>query len=196
MNLFRPFPFTWLPPLAAVALTISGLAWSPTVNADDWPRFLGGGGALKASSDVRPPTTWSDEDNLKWKLELPGPGVSSPIVVGDKVFVTAYSGYGTGGEDEKMEDLKRHLLCVDRSTGNVVWSKKMNSVAAEDPFVPPGVAAHGYASHTPVSDGENVYVFLGKSGVVAFDLDGNPKWRTTVGTGSGPMKWGSASSPV
>ena len=55
---------------------------------------------------------------------------------------------------------------------------------------------HGYASHTPVSDGQRVYVFFGKTGVLAFDLDGKKLWQTSVGTGSGPHGWGSASSPI
>ena len=59
-----------------------------------------------------------------------------------------------------------------------------------------GVPAHGYASHSPVSDGENVYVFFGKSGVFGFDLDGNQLWQTSVGTQSDSKRWGSASSPV
>jgi hypothetical protein len=59
-----------------------------------------------------------------------------------------------------------------------------------------GVPSHGYASHTPVSDGEHVYVFFGKTGVLAFDLDGNQLWKTSVGTGSDRRAWGSSSSPI
>ena len=55
---------------------------------------------------------------------------------------------------------------------------------------------HGYTSHTPVSDGQRVYVFFGKTGVLAFDLDGKKLWQTSVGTGSGPHGWGTASSPI
>jgi outer membrane protein assembly factor BamB len=55
---------------------------------------------------------------------------------------------------------------------------------------------HGYASHTPVSDGERVYVFFGKTGALAFDMEGNQLWQTSVGTGSGPRGWGTASSPI
>jgi len=58
------------------------------------------------------------------------------------------------------------------------------------------VHQHGYTSHTPVSDGERVYVFFGKTGVLAFDLDGNKLWQTGVGTGSGAHDWGTASSPI
>ena len=59
-----------------------------------------------------------------------------------------------------------------------------------------GVPEHGYASHTPVTDGKAVYAFLGKSGVYAFDLDGKKLWNVSVGTDSDDRRWGSASSPV
>ena len=59
-----------------------------------------------------------------------------------------------------------------------------------------GVPAHGYASHTPASDGQRVYAFFGKSGVKAFDLDGKALWERSVGTDSDPRRWGSSSSPI
>ena len=133
---------------------------------------------------------------MKWKLELPGKGVSSPIVVGDKVFVTAYSGYGVERGEGTIDDLKRHLICVDRNSGKILWNKSVESKVKEDPYSGAGVPAHGYASHTPVSDGERVFVFYGKSGVVAYDLDGKELWQKSVGTESGRMRWGSAASPI
>lgn len=166
-----------------------------TVAAENWSRFRGET-ADAISRGAAPPVEWGDEKNLTWKMELPGPGVSSPIVVGDRVFVTCYSGYGVGGEDEKLDDLRRHLICVDRASGKRLWSEQIEPVASEDPFEGVGVTAHGYASHTPVSDGTHVYAFFGKSGVYAFTLDGKQKWQASVGEGSGPMTWGSAASPI
>ncbi|MGB7345797.1 MAG: PQQ-binding-like beta-propeller repeat protein [Pirellulaceae bacterium] len=176
--------------------TVATLLLTGVSMAEDWPRFLGANGSGVSPDAVAAPLEWSDDSNLKWKSDLPGKGVSSPIVVGDKVFVTAYSGYGVGGKDEKMEDLKRHLVCLDRNDGKEVWSKAIEAVLPEDPYEGMGVPAHGYASHTPVSDGKMVFVFFGKTGVLAFDLDGNEIWRQSVGTGSGQQRWGSASSPV
>ena len=135
----------------------------------DWLRFRGPNGT--AVSESAAPTEFGMEKNLKWKLELPGKGVSSPIIVGDKVFVTAYSGYGVTRGEGSVEDLKRHLLCVDRKSGEQLWEKTVDSVSQEDSYSGRGIPTHGYASHTPVSDGERVYVFFGKSGVVAYDLD-------------------------
>ncbi len=161
--------------------------------ADDWPRFRGPNGT--GVSIEKAPLEWSSDQGIKWKVELPGIGVSSPIVVGDRVFVTSYSGYGVPGGGE-MKDLKRHLSCFDRSSGKELWTKTVDAKLPEDPYSPPGVTSHGYASHTPVSDGKLVFAFFGKSGVYAYDLDGNEKWHAEVGDGSGPMQWGSAASPI
>jgi outer membrane protein assembly factor BamB len=74
--------------------------------------------------------------------------------------------------------------------------KTIDPVLPEDEFSGMGMPQHGYASHTPVSDGERVYVFFGKTGAMAFDKDGNQLWRTQVGAESDPRRWGSASSPI
>jgi outer membrane protein assembly factor BamB len=165
--------------------------------ASDWPRFRGPNGSGISPDSAPTPTSWSPTENLKWKAELPGAGVSCPIVVGDRVFVTCYSGYGVNRRDPgSQEDLKRHLVCVNRATGKIEWTKSYDAVLPEDPFAGAGVPEHGYASHTPVSDGERVYVFFGKSGAYAFDLTGNELWHTKLGKGSDPRQWGSSSSPI
>ncbi len=168
-----------------------------SLNASDWTRFRGPNGT-GISPDADPlPTTFSDTENLQWKIELPGAGVSCPIVVGDKVFVTCYSGYGVDRQDPgSMKDLKRHLVCVDRATGKTLWEKTIEAVLPEDEYSGMGVPEHGYASHTPVSDGTNVYVFFGKSGVFAYDLDGKELWNASVGKQSDDRSWGSSSSPI
>lgn len=162
--------------------------------AGDWPRFRGPNGNGISPDTVAPPVKFSATENLKWSVALPGEGVSSPIVVGDRVFITAYSGYGY--EPGDLLDLKRHLLCLDRQTGKVLWQKSVEAVLPEDSFSGLGVPAHGYASHTPVSDGKRVYAFFGKSGVYAYDLDGKQLWRASVGTESDRRRWGSSSSPI
>lgn len=166
------------------------------VEAADWARFRGPAGSGVSQESMRPPTTWGDEENLKWKCQLPGPGLSSPIVVGDRVYVTCWTGFAAG--DDSSDDpanLKRTLVAVERNSGDIVWTKSVDAVLPEDEFR--GMfAENGYASHTPACDGERIYCFFGKSGVVAFDLDGNQLWQTSVGTGLDPRGWGSASSPV
>ncbi|MCP4263562.1 MAG: PQQ-binding-like beta-propeller repeat protein [Planctomycetes bacterium] len=163
--------------------------------AGDWAGFRGPG-ARGSSPETGLATTWSETENLQWKTPLPGPGSSSPIVSGDKVFVTCHSGYGMGRNNlGDPSHLKRHLVCINTVDGKVYWDKTIPAVFPEIPYSG-RMHEHGYASHTPATDGKRVYVFFGKSGVLAFDLRGNLLWQYSVGTGSDKLKWGSASSPT
>ena len=177
--------------LAAATALLSCFAG---VKAADWPRFRGPNGSGVAADDAATPVEFGPGKNLAWKTRLPGAGVSSPIVVGDRVFVTAYSGYGAEGGTQL--DLVRHLVCLDLATGKILWTKSIEAVLPEDDYVGMGVPSHGYASHTPATDGKRVYAFLGKSGVHAYDFDGTLLWTRSVGTESDPRRWGSASSPI
>jgi outer membrane protein assembly factor BamB len=173
------------------------LALSFTLHANragaDWLQFRGPGG-LGISTEKNLPTTWSATKNVKWKTELPGAGSSSPIVVGDKIFVTCYSGYGQDNNktQNEMSALKRHLVCLTRD-GKILWTRDVPTALPETNYSS-YQALHGYASSTPVSDGKNVFVFFGKSGVFAFDLDGNQLWSASVGTKN--HSWGSGTSPI
>jgi outer membrane protein assembly factor BamB len=164
--------------------------------ATDWPRFRGPNGSGVSEETTPTPVTWSPDKNLKWKVKLPGPGSSCPIIVGDKIFVTSWSGYGTErGDRGKQDALLRHLTCLDRETGKTIWDKTVKPYLPEDEYG--GMfAEHGYCTHTPASDGERVYVFFGKTGALAFDMEGNQLWQTPLGTDSNRMNWGSSSSPV
>ena len=160
----------------------------------DWPRFLGPtGAAIVPESKV--PLKWSDSENVVWKAEMPGPGSSSPLVFGDKVFITCWTGYGDKEGSTDMSKLTRHLVCLNRADGKVIWDSKVPSAVEEDPWRG-YITEHGYATHTPVTDGERVYVFFGKSGALAFDMAGKQLWQTSCGTSSGQRRWGSAASPI
>jgi hypothetical protein len=158
-----------------------------------WPGFRGPN--LDGISTERGlPLKWGPQENLFWKLKLPGPGSSSPIVVGQRVLVTCWSGYGVPGTTKQdLPKLKRHLLCVDRSSGKVLWEKTIPARQPESPYSSQ-IAEHGYTTSTPVSDGQRIYVFFGATGVFAFDLDGNQLWHADVG--SYLNNFGSAGSPV
>ncbi|WP_176159661.1 PQQ-binding-like beta-propeller repeat protein [Prosthecobacter debontii] len=165
------------------------------VSAADWPRFLGPTGAA-AVSGAEIPLTWSASQNMAWKYTSPGPGSSSPIVVGDKVLFTSWSGYGDKEGADDPSKLQRHLVCLNLADGSRVWEAIVASAAREDLYEG-FLAEHGYATHTPVSDGESVYAFFGKSGAYAFDLQtGKQLWHTPLGTGSGSRRWGSGGSPI
>lgn len=186
-----------MPRNLTILSVVVSVCWGIHAAQADWRRFRGPNGSGVSEEATSTPTQWSPAENLQWKVKLPGKGVSSPIVVGDRVFVTCYSGYGLErGNPGDIENLKRHLICVDRNSGDVLWQKAVKAVQPEDPYAGAGVPSHGYASHTPVSDGERVYVFFGKTGVLAFDMDGKQLWQTSVGTGSDNRRWGSSSSPI
>jgi outer membrane protein assembly factor BamB len=159
----------------------------------DWRQFRGPHG-LGITTEHGLPVEWSSTKNVVWKTALPGPGTSSPTVVGDRIFLTCYTGYGVNGPDSgKMNDLRRHLVCVDRAKGKILWAKEFEPVLPEHRYHGEG-SYHGYSSSTPITDGEHLYVFFGKSGVYCFDLDGNQVWHVSVGKGID--RWGSAASPV
>ncbi len=165
-----------------------------TASAGDWTRFRGPNGSGIAT-EANVPTVWSDSKNLQWKTALPGRGSSSPIVCGERVFVTSYSGYGDGRADGSPDKLQRHLLCLERQTGKILWDKAVVAELPEDPYQG-FITEHGYASSTPVTDGERVYVFFGKTGVLAFDVTGKLLWQVNVGKQSSNRRWGSGASPL
>ena len=131
---------------------------STGLSAADFTQFRGESGkAVVAESNV--PSTWSDDSNLLWKSELSGRGSSSPIVVGGKVFVTAYAGYGNPEQPGSQEQLVRELLCFDLANGKQLWKATVRNQQREDQYQG-FITEHGYATSTPVSDGESVFVFF------------------------------------
>ena len=157
----------------------------------EWPQFRGPGGqGISTAKGL--PLTWSDKENLVWKTELPGAGTSSPIVVGNKIYLTCYTGFGVAGKPRGSQDLlKLHLVCLERDSGKVLWSKDVAPRLPEQMSIR---EEHGYASSSPAADSERIYCFFGKTGVFAFDHDGRQLWQADVG--SRLNGWGSASSPL
>lgn len=168
---------------------------SNIATSQSWTRFRGPNG-LGVSGETEIPTTWSDSENLAWKCELPGYGSSSPVLTDAFVFLTTYSGYGDEQRVGDIGNLKRQVVCIDRTDGRIAWTRSVDAVQPEDLYEGMGVPEHGYATNTPVTDGQNLYVFLGKSGVFAFDLEGNQIWQRSVGTDSSNRRWGSAASLI
>lgn len=164
-----------------------------TCDAENWARFRGPNGAgISESTSV--PLEWDNQSNLKWSADLPGKGSSSPVVFEDQIFLTAYTGYGLDRANPgSPANLKRHLLCFDRNTGAERWRATVDSDHDEDPYKG-FICEHGYASSTPVTDGKQVFVLFGKTGLIAFDTDGNQQWKTNLGTRSDPHNWGGGAS--
>jgi outer membrane protein assembly factor BamB len=173
-----------------IAICLLGVFSLPTF-ASDWPRFRGPEGS-GISAETGLPFTWSTKANLAWKADLPGPGSSSPIFLGDHIYLTCWTGYRVPGKPPgEQADLRRHLLCLDRKTGKAIWEK---SVTAKLPELEISRDGDGFASNTPVADADRVYCFFGKTGVFAFDHAGKQLWQTDVGDRAG--SWGSSASPI
>lgn len=160
----------------------------PATDIDGWAKWRGPKDDGMARGDA--PTEWSDSKNIAWKTKIPGRGMSSPIVWGDRIFVTsAISGPavastpaaagerprrgGPGGGAKGVEH-KFMLYCMDRKSGKIIWEQLTNTAAPHEGF---HFRYGSYASNTPVTDGKTVYAFFGSFGLFAYDLDGKLLWK-------------------
>lgn len=177
----------------AGCLSLAGcLSAASGAQGAEWMQFRGPGGQ-GISTERNLPTKWGTGENVDWQADLPGPGSSSPVVVGNRVYLTSYTGYGLEPASGDQAELRRHLLCFDRATGRLLWTKTFEPRLPEHKYQGEG-SYHGYAASTPASDGRRLYVFFGKSGVFCLDLDGERVWQASVGEGTNG--WGSGTSPV
>ncbi|HBJ33951.1 MAG TPA: serine/threonine protein kinase [Planctomycetaceae bacterium] len=155
-----------------------------------WTAFRGPT-AMGTSPASGLPLQWDDNQNMAWKITLPGAGASTPIVFGNRIYLTAYSGYFVPGEtDGSLEKLTRHLIALQLEDGKTVWDKAVPAKLPEEE----SIRDHGFAASSVAVDEDRIYAFFGKSGVFAFDHDGNQLWHADVG--SQTNGWGSAASPV
>ena len=163
----------------AIVLAAGLMAARATADADDWPRFRGPNGA-GISDAATVPTTWTDAD-YNWKVKLPGGGQSSPVVIGQRLFVT-------GGEHATA---KRMILCLDTATGRTLWQCDYPSKAYQQNN------DNSYATSTPAADATGVVVTWTTPAevlVVALDNAGREIWRR--GLGPFVCNHGSGSSPI
>jgi outer membrane protein assembly factor BamB len=169
----------------------------------EWPQWRGPLGTGVAPH-ADPPVEWSEDRNVRWKVELPGRGHSTPIVWGDRIFLTAAVPHGEAlkpatGERRGAHDnaplTHRHefvVLAVDRRDGRVQWKRTVNDgVPAEA-----GHRTGSLASHSPVTDGEHLFAYFGSRGLYALDLDGNPRWQVDLGEMETLHGHGEGSSPA
>lgn len=168
------------------------LVFTQTLCAEDWNRFRGPHGSGVVESDL--PTRWSESENLVWKTEIPGKGSSSPVTFGDRIYLTAFSGYALSAESPgDRSNLRLHVLCYSLEKGELIWDASIDP-APEEQEASKRVVDHGYASPTPCVDASGVYASFGPSGVVAFSLNGQQLWRRSVGTKT--AGFGAAASPI
>ncbi len=163
-------------------------------SAENWPRFRGPHGRGSAPH-CQPPIRWSATENIAWKTALPGPGGSSPVIWGERIFLTCYTGVDRQDKAQrgKPTALKLLVVCLAADDGAILWQREFP--ASEHQSSGDVIRYHGYAGHTPTVDAERVYAFFGTTGVLALDHDGKEIWRfSEVGTGT--RGWGTAASPI
>ena len=149
--------------------------------ANDWPSWRGPNGDGKLAEAEGYPVDWSPDNNLLWKVPLPSPGNSSPIVIGDKLFLTLASDQGQN----------RSLHCYSTKDGSLLWEKSTRYGKKDQTH-----KTNPYSSASPFSDGVRVYAWQGNAGLYTYDLDGNEIWKRNLGTDYAHI-WGpNAASPV
>lgn len=171
--------------------------------ADQWPQWRGPL-ATGEAPHADPPIRWSEQENVRWKVELPGKGHSTPVLWGDRLFLTTAIEIGEGfapvdvdapGAHDNAAVTHRHdfaVLAVDRHTGDIAWQ---TTVRSEIPWQ--GMHRSGsYASASPVTDGEVLITFFGSQGLYALDLDGQLLWKKDFGDMQVKHGHGEGSSPA
>jgi outer membrane protein assembly factor BamB len=178
--------------LAATALSAS----------DRWPQFRGmDAGAI--ADDPALPDTWTATQNVQWSLDLPGLGWSSPVVWGDHVFVTSVISSGKATAPQRgiypgsmpYDARARHrwmVYAVSLATGRIRWQREIRNI------VPPASKhlKNSFASETPVTDGDRVYVYFANIGLFALDMNGEVVWAHEMPPVNTRDAWGSGASPV
>jgi outer membrane protein assembly factor BamB len=172
-------------------------------SSDQWPQFRGPQ-STGVADDPNLPDAWSATRNVVWKTEIPGGGWSSPVVWGDRIFLTSVisttapeapkKGLYFGGNREGIptDEHRWMVYALDWKTGKIVWEREVHRGV-------PATSHHlknTYASETPVTDGERVYAYFGNLGLFVFDMEGKPVWSQPWGPFRTRYGWGTASSPV
>jgi outer membrane protein assembly factor BamB len=199
---------------ATSLLALFTLLLATTADAQHWPQFRGGTRSGVAVDNPNLPDTWSATENVAWKIDIPGRSWSSPVVWGNHVFVlttinvkqphqplnpvSTYIGRSLGGPmsgadiTQPTDEHRWVLYDVDVQTGKIRWERVVHTAV-------PLQAVHqknSFASETPVTDGDRVYVYLGYAGLFAFDMNGEPVWSKPMTAPKVRSGWGSAASPV
>ena len=148
--------------------------------AGDWPSWRGPH-HTGASDEQKLPTKFSRTENVLWRIDMPGAAASTPIIVGDRVFLTS--------TDEKNEKLL--AICLDRKSGDTLWSKEIAGRIRQDD-------RSNLASPSPTTDGKVVVFFYGTGDLAAFDFNGNNKWKMNLQEKYGKFAflWTFSTSPL
>ena len=170
--------------------------------AENWPGWRGPG-SLGISTEKGIPTQWDLSKNVKYSVEVPGLGHSSPIIWGNRIFVTTAVNSNPAEADwqkgfprvERKPDASEifwKVLCYDRDTGKLLWEQ----TAIRRKPVNPRHTKNSYASQTPATDGTYVYAFFADQGMYCYDFNGKLIWSKDLGSFTMRNGWGTGSSPV
>lgn len=169
----------------------------------NWAQFRGPG-SRGIAEGTNFPEHWSATENVAWKTDLAGRGWSSPIVWGDKIFLTSVVNLGESEPPKKglyfggnrpeapKSEHQWKVYCLDRATGKMAWEKTVHHGQPQNPIH----LKNSFASETPVTDGERVYVAFGNVGLFCLDLDGREVWSKKLEPRPTRFGWGTAASPV
>jgi len=188
------------------ALLVGAVAGVGSARAADsnWPAFRGPDAMNQAADDPRLPETWSATDNVAWKTAIPGLAWSSPVVWGNRVFLTTVLSdasdeepqkglYANGNRLQPQPGMHHfEVIALDAGSGKVLWEKKVASLE-------PSFSRHlknSYGSETPATDGERIYAYFGNVGVFALDFAGNVVWEKRSDVVRTRFGWGTAASPI
>ncbi len=173
-------------------------------HADDhWPQFRGSDSTGVVTGQELP-DRWSSSDNVEWKMDLPGRGWSSPIVWGNRVFVTTVVNEGESeaprkglyfGGDRLTPPQSKHqwrVLCLDLESGQILWNQLAHHAVPESSIH----LKNSLASETPVTNGEHVYAYFGNLGLYCYTMDGQLVWERPIKPSRMRFGWGTAASPI
>ncbi len=186
-------------------LVFSGLlanpSWAASEADSSWPKWRGPA-ANGTSPTASPPLTWSETKNLRWKVSTPGFGTSTPIVWGNNVILLSALPSGDSASEGSPQDpgarsapdkpYRFVVLCLDRKTGRTLWQKTAIETVPHEAHH----RDHGYASASPVTDGELLFAYFGSRGLHAYDLAGNHKWSKQFGQMRTRNSFGEGASPA
>ncbi|MCP4710283.1 MAG: PQQ-binding-like beta-propeller repeat protein [Planctomycetes bacterium] len=184
-----------------LVLLISGTSFG-----QNWPQWRGPDATGAASGN--PPLTWSETENIKWKIEFPGQSASTPIIWGDKIFFQTAIETDIQPTEAQLEVLKNRkptpgsrppkvlynfdLVCLDKNTGKLFWHKTCRRELPHE-----GVNRDNtYASFSPVTDGKHIWINYGSHGIYCYDFDGNQIWTRNLGQVTTLYGHGESSSPA
>ena len=171
--------------------------------AADWSRFRGPEGNSVVVG-VKLPAGWAEDSHVAWKVRIPGRGWSQPVVAGDRLFITTAiaeneeeprrfdRGVPKGARNATQDDYRWEVMCLSASTGEVLW----DDTAYEGKPAHRKHRGNTYASETPVTDDERVFVYFGAQGMICYDHSGKRQWEKRLGGFPTQAGWGTASSPV